>query len=219
MPTAGPARDWHWQSPGKNRLWIAPGRGKGEAGAARRYGAECWVTTQGPWSRHSGADSQGTAGSEGEEAYCGFLSGQGGWGRGAPALPGTAGSPSSSAGKRGGRGLGGCGGETPRWQRALCERRGGGEGPRGAPRGRGAVPGGPARPRDAPRSLPLITSCRSISFCGRLATSSRLTVCCQFWESSSGSRSESWPCSSSRRWGRKGSTPKPRLGDSMLLGG
>lgn len=97
-----------------------------------------------------------------------------------------------------------------------------------------------------------MTSCRSTSRWDRLATSSRLTECCQFWElgqdwefccqdwefccqdwellpqdwelllqlwdSGSGSRSGMGPCSSSRRCGRKGSAPKPRLGESTLLG-
>lgn len=63
-----------------------------------------------------------------------------------------------------------------------------------------------------------MTSCRSISFCVSPATTSLPTVCCQFWTSGSGSRSDSWPRSSSRRWGRITSVQNPRLGDSMLLG-
>lgn len=62
-----------------------------------------------------------------------------------------------------------------------------------------------------------MTSCRSISFCVSPATTSLPTVCCQFWTSGSGSRSDSWPRSSSRRWGRTTSVQNPRLGDSMLL--
>lgn len=65
--------------------------------------------------------------------------------------------------------------------------------------------------------LPLITSCRSISLWVSPATTSLPTVCCQFWASGSGSRSDSWPRSSSRRWGRSTSVQNPKLGDSMLL--
>lgn len=65
---------------------------------------------------------------------------------------------------------------------------------------------------------PLMTSCRSISLWLSLATTSLPTVCCQFWASGSGSRSDSWPRSSSRRLGRRGSVQNPKLGDSILLG-
>lgn len=66
---------------------------------------------------------------------------------------------------------------------------------------------------------PLMTSCRSISLWLSPATTSLPTVCCQFWASGSGSRSDSWPRSSSSRCGRRASVQNPRLGDSMLLRG
>lgn len=65
---------------------------------------------------------------------------------------------------------------------------------------------------------PLMTSCRSISLWLSLATTSLPTVCCQFWASGSGSRSDSWPRSSSSRLGRRASVQNPKLGDSILLG-
>lgn len=76
----------------------------------------------------------------------------------------------------------------------------------------------PTRPSRRGTCSPLMTSCRSISLWLSPATTSLPTMCCQFWASGSSSRSDSWPRSSSRRWGRRASAPNPRLGDSMLLG-
>lgn len=76
----------------------------------------------------------------------------------------------------------------------------------------------PPRPGARPAPSPLMTSCRSTSLWLSPATTSLPTVCCQFWASGSGSRSDSWPRSSSRRWGRRTSVQNPRLGDSTLLG-
>lgn len=76
----------------------------------------------------------------------------------------------------------------------------------------------PPRLGTRPAPSPLMTSCRSTSLWLSPATTSLPTVCCQFWASGSGSRSDSWPRSSSRRWGRRTSEQNPRLGDSTLLG-